>query len=83
MAFKFDKKGEEVFTLDCKGFTSPLTQKFTNKMLKRMSFGDILEVIFDNPSSSESITEMCSGSGNRIIDKKEEDGKYIYLIKKG
>ena len=83
MAFKFDKKGEGIFTLDCQGFTSTLSQKFTKKMLKTMSFGNILEVIFDKPSSSESIIEMCTGSGNRIIDKKEADGKYIYLIKKG
>jgi TusA-related sulfurtransferase len=45
--------------------------------------GDILEVTFDNPSSSESITEMCTGLGSEIIDKDIADGKYIFRIKKG
>jgi TusA-related sulfurtransferase len=83
MAGKFDKMGKLVFTLDCQGFASPLPQKYTKKMLKSMSIGDILEVILDNPSSSESIMEICSGSGNHIIDKNTEEGKYIYRIKKG
>ena len=32
---------------------------------------------------SRSIIEICSGSGNHIIDKKVDNGKYIYRIKKG
>ena len=52
-------------------------------MLEKIGSGDTLEIIFDNPSSSESITEMLSGSNNEIVDKKVEDGKYTYTIKKG
>ena len=83
MAIKPDKKGEVVFTLDCREYTSNLTHKLTRNMIESMNFGHILEVIFDKPSSIESITEICSGSGNQIIDKKVDNGKYIYRIKKG
>jgi tRNA 2-thiouridine synthesizing protein A len=83
MAIKFNKKEDGVFTLDCKGYVCPHPQIYTKKMLEKIGSGDILEVIFDNPSSSESITEMFSGSGNQLIDKNVEDGQYIYRIKKG
>jgi TusA-related sulfurtransferase len=52
-------------------------------MLEKIHSGDVLEVIFDNPSSSESITDMCSGSGNEIIEKNVSDGRYVFTIRKG
>jgi tRNA 2-thiouridine synthesizing protein A len=83
MAIKFDKKSEGVYSLDCQGYVCPHPQIYTKKMLEKIGSGDVLEVIFDNPSSSESITEMCSGSGNEILEKNIEDGKYTFTIKKG
>jgi tRNA 2-thiouridine synthesizing protein A len=83
MAIKFDKIRDGEYSLDCQGFVCPHPQIYTKKMLEKIGSGDILEVIFDNPSSSESITEMCTGSGNEIIDKNVADGKYIYRIQKG
>ncbi len=83
MAVKFDKKSDGTYTLDCQGYVCPHPQIYTKKMLEKIGTGDILEVIFDNPSSSESITEMLSGSGNEILDTNVADGKYIFRIKKG
>ena len=83
MAIKFDKKGEGFYSLDCQGYVCPHPQIYTKKMLEKIGPGDVLEVIFDNPSSSESITEMCSGSGNAILERNVEEGKYIFKIQKG
>jgi tRNA 2-thiouridine synthesizing protein A len=83
MAVKFDKKSEGIYTLDCQGYVCPHPQIYTKKMLEKIGSGDILEVTFDNPSSSESITEMLIGSDNEILDKNVADGKYIFRIKKG
>jgi len=83
MAVKFDKKSDGVYTLDCQGYVCPHPQIYTKKMLEKIGSGDILEVTFDNPSSSESITEMLIGSDNEILDKNVADGKYIFRIKKG
>ena len=83
MAIKFDKKGDGVYSLDCQGYVCPHPQIYTKKMLEKIGSGDVLEIIFDNPSSSESIAEMCSGSGNEIIGKSVENGKYTYKIRKG
>jgi tRNA 2-thiouridine synthesizing protein A len=82
MAIKFDKKSDGVYLLDCSGYVCPHPQIYTKKMLERIKPGDVLEVTFDNPSSSESISAMCVASGNEIIERISEGGKYIYKIKK-
>jgi tRNA 2-thiouridine synthesizing protein A len=83
MAVKFDKKSEGVYTLDCQGYVCPHPQIYTKKMLEKISSGDILEVTFDNPSSSESIADMCGGLGSEIVEKNVTNGKYLFRIKKG
>jgi tRNA 2-thiouridine synthesizing protein A len=65
------------------GYVCPHPQIYTKKALEKMNDGDILEVLFDNPSSSESISAMCDASGDEIIDKISENGKITYKIKKG
>ena len=82
MAVKFEKTSEDSYALDCRGYVCPHPQIYTKKMLERIRTGDTLEVTFDNPSSSESIAAMCECSGNEIIDKKAEGGKYVYRIRK-
>ncbi len=82
MAIKFEKKSDGVFSLDCMGYVCPHPQIYTKKALEKLGEGDILEVLFDNPSSSESISAMCDASGNEVIDKITENGKIIYKIKK-
>jgi tRNA 2-thiouridine synthesizing protein A len=82
MAIKFDRKEEGVYTLDCTGYVCPHPQIYTKKMLERIKPGEVLEVTFDNPSSSESIAAMCSSNGNEIFEKNAEGGKYIYKIRR-
>lgn len=82
MAMKFEKKSEGHYLLDCLGYVCPHPQIYTKKALEKMNGGDVLEVVFDNPSSSESIAAMCEASGNEVMEKTNENGKIIYKIKK-
>lgn len=82
MAIKFDKKCDGVYTLDCRGYVCPHPQIYTKKMLERIKPGEVLEVLFDNPSSSESISAMCTASGNEIIESDSKGCLYCYKIKK-
>ena len=82
MAVKFEKKSESVYELDCIGYVCPHPQIYTKKMLEKIAPGDVLEVLFDNPSSSESIAAMVEGNGAEIVEKNMEGGKYVYKIKK-
>jgi len=75
MAIKFEKKGDGAFILDVQGYVCPHPQLYTKKSLEKMKPGEILELIFDNPSSGESIAAMCQAEGNEIVTQEKEAGK--------
>ncbi len=82
MAMKFEKKEEGVYLLDVTGYVCPHPQIYTKKALEKIHPGDVVEVVFDNPSSGESISAMCENNGNDIIEKTMTSGKYAWKIKK-
>jgi len=82
MAMKFEKKAEGLFIMDVTGYVCPHPQIYTKKALEKMKTGDVIELIFDNPSSGESISAMCENSGNSIIEKNMNSGKYVWKIRK-
>ena len=82
MAMKFEKKGDGHYLLDVQGYVCPHPQIYTKKAIEKMNPGDVLEVIFDNPSSSESISAMCETSGHEIVEKSQIGGKFVWKIKK-
>jgi tRNA 2-thiouridine synthesizing protein A len=82
MAMKFERKGDGTFVLDVKGYVCPHPQIYTKKALEKLGSGDVLEVVFDNPSSSESISAMCDSNGNEIVGKHMEGGVFTFKIKK-
>lgn len=83
MAVKFEKKGDGTYSLDVCGYVCPHPQIYTKKSLEKIGSGDTLEVVFDNPSSGETIVQMCESVGHEVLDKKQDGGKFIYTIKKG
>ncbi len=83
MAMSFAKKEEGIYSLDVTGYVCPHPQIYTKKALEKIQSGDFLEVLFDNPSSSESVEAMCDSNGNDIVEKQVDNGKYLYRIKKG
>lgn len=82
MAMTFAKKEEGVYELDVTGYVCPHPQIYTKKALEKLHGGDVLEVKFDNPSSSESVSAMCDSNGNEIIEKIAEGGKFTFKIRK-
>lgn len=83
MAMTFSKKEEGVYVLDVTGYVCPHPQIYTKKALEKVKAGDVLEVVFDNPSSAESVTAMCDTRGDKIVDKAQEGGKFTFRIEKG
>jgi tRNA 2-thiouridine synthesizing protein A len=83
MAMKFEKIGDGRYQLDVCGYVCPHPQIYTKKSIEKIEEGDILELVFDNPSSGETIIQMCEQAGHDILEKKEEGGKLIYIIEKG
>jgi tRNA 2-thiouridine synthesizing protein A len=82
MAMKFEKKGDKAYMLDVCGYVCPHPQIYCKKSLEKMSEGDTLEMIFDNPSSAETIIQMLEQGGHEIIEKKNVGSKIVFVIQK-
>lgn len=83
MAVKFDQTGDGQFQLDVRGYSCPHPQMYTKKALQKMHDGDVLTLIFDNPSSGESIMAMCENEDNELFEREDHDGSFIWKIRKG
>ena len=79
---KFEKKSEGLYALDVCGYVCPHPQLYTKKALEKMKEGELLELVFDNASSGESIAAMCDSKGNRVVERVTDSGKYTWTIKK-
>lgn len=79
---RFEKKNDGLYALDVCGYVCPHPQLYTKKALEKMKEGDLLELVFDNPSSGESISAMCDSKGNEVIEKNMAGGKYSWKIRK-
>ena len=79
---KFEKIDNGSFLLDLKGYVCPHPQIYTKKALEKVASGDVIEVLFDNPSSGESIFTMCENMGIDIIDQNQEGGQFAWRIQK-
>ena len=50
--------------------------------MEKLHSGDKLELVFDNPSSAESISAMCRNEGNPIVDQQRNGSKFLFVIQK-
>ncbi len=82
MGMKFEKTDEGHYRLNVNGYVCPHPQIYTKKALEKLGSGDILELIFDNPSSGESIEQMIENDENEFLDQKKESGQFVWLIQK-
>jgi tRNA 2-thiouridine synthesizing protein A len=49
----------------------------------RLSAGDRLEIIGDDPAIVEDMPVWCERAGHRLIDLTQREGKIISLVEKG
>lgn len=82
MAVTFNQVGDGQWKLDVCGYSCPHPQMYTKKALQKLAAGDTLQLVFDNPSSGESIQAMCESDGNDIIERNEGAGQFSWTIRK-
>ncbi|MCB1756860.1 MAG: sulfurtransferase TusA family protein [Gammaproteobacteria bacterium] len=82
MAIKFEKIKDGDYMLDVTGYVCPHPQMYTKKALGKLSSGDTLKLMFDNPSSGESIIAMCESEGNELVNRTEDGGTFEWTIRK-
>jgi tRNA 2-thiouridine synthesizing protein A len=79
---KLIRKGEGIFELDVRGYVCPHPQLYTMKSLEKLKPGSILEVVFDNPSSNETITMACKKKGYKILERAAKNGIFKLKIRR-
>jgi tRNA 2-thiouridine synthesizing protein A len=78
----FNQTGAGQWKLDVCGYSCPHPQMYTKKAMQKLASGDTLTVVFDNPSSGESILAMCEAEGNDIVERGDSGGQYVWTIRK-
>jgi tRNA 2-thiouridine synthesizing protein A len=80
---KFTKTSDGNYELDVCGYVCPHPQLYCKKSLEKMSSGETMKMIFDNPSSAETIIQMVEQAGHELLEQTKDGSKIIFVIEKG
>lgn len=68
--------------LDCIGLYCPIPVFRTKEEIDKLSVGQILEVVADDPAAEEDIKYWAKNAGQEILEVQVERGKIRFLIRK-
>jgi tRNA 2-thiouridine synthesizing protein A len=68
--------------LDTTGMNCPLPILKTRKVIKGLAVGDTLQVLSTDPGSVRDFEAFCRSTGNELVESGEENGTFVFLIKK-
>ena len=68
--------------LDASGLTCPMPLLKAKKALNGMQPGMLLRVIATDPGSVRDFEVFSAQSGHALLESRQEDGSYFYLLKK-
>jgi len=69
--------------LDLVGVNCPLPVLKSRRALARLAPGARLEVIASDPLAAIDIPHMCAEDGHRLLDRRTEGGRLVFLIERG
>tara|TARA_B100001142_G_C14170177_1_gene591900 strand:+ start:372 stop:602 length:231 start_codon:yes stop_codon:yes gene_type:complete len=70
-------------TLDATGLICPLPVLRARKKLKDLKPNTILKIKTTDPASVMDFGVFCEQSGHNLIEQKESDGIYTFIIRRG
>ncbi len=68
--------------LDACGLNCPLPILRAKKTLGKMSSGEVLQIVATDPGSVRDFEAFSKQTGNSLLDSREEDGRFFFLMKK-
>ena len=68
--------------LDATGLNCPLPILRAKKALGGMTAGQVLHIIATDPGSVKDFEAFCKQTGNELVSSGEEEGKFVFFIKK-
>ncbi len=69
-------------TIDTSGQCCPVPMVETNRAVKQMQPGQVLEVISTDVGSKMDIPAWCNRTGNKLIASEERGGKFYYYVRR-
>ncbi len=68
--------------LDASGLNCPLPILRAKKAISALEAGQMLKIIATDPGSVKDFEAFCKQTGNELVSTGEEDGKFVFAIKK-
>jgi len=69
-------------SLDTSGKCCPMPMVDSNKAIKKLHGGDVLEIIATDPATQGDIPSWCERTGNELLLVKEEGKSFKYYVRK-
>lgn len=69
-------------SIDTSGQCCPVPMVETNRAVKQMQSGQVLEVICTDIGSKMDIPAWCNRTGNKLVASEERDGKFYYYVRR-
>lgn len=69
-------------TLDASGLACPMPVVRTRQAIDGLASGEVLEVISTDRGSMQDIPAWAESTGNQLLEQREEDGRFTFLIQK-
>jgi len=77
------KKNENIYTLDVRGYTCPYPEFYAGSTIDKLTLGQTLEVILDNPPSRDDMPIVAKKKHCNVLDvSKIDDTTWKIIIKK-
>lgn len=68
--------------LDASGLQCPMPLLKAKRALNTLAAGERLRVIATDPGSVRDFEVFAAQSGHKLLESREEDGRYYYLLEK-
>ncbi len=68
--------------LDARGLNCPLPILKTKKSLADMASGQVLRIVSTDCGSVKDMQAFATQTGNTLVSQSEENGEYIFFMKK-
>ncbi|HLP98737.1 MAG TPA: sulfurtransferase TusA family protein [Sideroxyarcus sp.] len=68
--------------LDVRKLACPLPILRAKKSLAGMNAGQVLRVVATDHGSPKDFADFCSKTGNELLSSTEQDGEFIFLIRR-
>jgi tRNA 2-thiouridine synthesizing protein A len=68
--------------LDVRRLACPLPILRAKKSLSAMSSGQVLRIVATDGGSPKDFVDFCSKTGNELLSSTEENGEFIFLIRR-